>query len=360
VVFPAPPFCCAIVITLDIIALPHYLDAYEQKSTIYGFAMPPILTGFSQENVSRAAQIIGEEGLVAFPTETVYGLGANAISDMAVAKIFAAKGRPSFNPLIIHFASKEDIKKEVEWNDTAEKLSVFWPGPFTMVLKRKPGCRISKLASAGLDTVAVRIPANEVAQNLIKAAGVPLAAPSANRSGKISPTSAEHVKMSLEDNVNLILDGGLTKVGIESTVVDVSTGEAVLLRPGIITIEDISAKYEVRSAQNFSNPQSPIPNLKSPGMLESHYAPDIPMRLNATDVSSTEALISFGDNEPSGAKEVFNLSKSGDLVEAAANLFTALHNFNRSEFTAIAVAPIPDEGIGIAINDRLKRAALYS
>lgn len=301
---------------------------------------------------AEAAGILRAGGLVAFPTETVYGLGADATDDKAVAAIFAAKGRPRFNPLIVHFADAEAAAGEVAFDARARALAqAFWPGPLSLVLARAPGCRVSLLCSAGLATLAVRVPRHGVGQALLSAVGRPLAAPSANPSGALSPTTAAHVAESLGDKVPLILDGGPCPVGLESTVLDLSGAEPVLLRPGGVTAEALEPFIgRVRRADQDTD-------IKSPGMLIGHYAPDRPLRLDATDVGPDEALLAFGPAPLAGAARTVNLSPTGDPVEAAAGLFAALRALDRPEVAAIAVMPIPQAGLGAAINDRLRRAA---
>jgi len=305
----------------------------------------------STDDIEKAAGLLKSGELVAFPTETVYGLGGNALSDDAVARIYEAKGRPSFNPLIVHMSSLSEVDSYALLNDQAVALAnAFWPGPLTLVLKRNHDCRLSLLVSAGLDTVAVRIPAHPVAQSLLTAAKLPIAAPSANRSGRISPTQASHVQEELADKVAMILDGGSCVVGIESTVLDLSGDMPVILRPGSITKTQLSDVIgTLKAAEHHSD-------IRGPGMLESHYAPSKPLRLNATDIKSGEALLAFS-SPVKGAQCVENLSDSGDLREAAANLFRMLRKLDASRAQSIAVMPIPEEGLGIAINDRLKRAA---
>ncbi len=300
--------------------------------------------------IAEGARILKAGGLVAFPTETVYGLGGDATQGTAVARIFAAKGRPSFNPLIIHVAERDWVADLAETDGRFEALArAFWPGPITFVLRRGAGCPVSELASAGLDSIAVRLPDHPVAQALLRAAGRPLAAPSANVSGTISPTTADHVAASLGDRVDLILDGGPCRVGLESTVLDLSTYPARILRPGAITADQIARVIRWVSFAP-ADPAAP----KSPGQLASHYAPSLPLRLNAVSAAPGEALLGFGPE----AQATLNLSASGDLVEAAANLFAMMRALdNPARFSAIAVAPVPAAGIGIAINDRLKRAA---
>ena len=303
------------------------------------------------QGLDRAAACLRRGGLVAFPTETVYGLGANATNDKAVAGIFEAKGRPQFNPLIVHFPDLASLERHVEMTPLAHKLaSLFWPGPMTLVLKRKPRSKLSRLVSAGLDTVAVRLPAQGGARDLMRLTDRPIAAPSANASGRLSPTLAAHVLASLDGRIDLILDGGACGVGLESTVLDATGDIPILLRPGGLAAEVVEhalgIPHMTRSLEDENAP-------KSPGMLLSHYAPGLPVRLNADAAASGEAYLSFGERAGDA-----NLSPDGDLVEAAANLFRLLHDLDDpARFTGIAVAPIPDSGLGLAINDRLKRAA---
>jgi L-threonylcarbamoyladenylate synthase len=306
--------------------------------------------------IAEAARLIRAGALVAFPTETVYGLGGDATNERAVAAIFEAKGRPQFNPLISHVAAIEDAGRLVKWNDTADKLARrFWPGPLTFVLPRAPASPIALLATAGLDTAAIRAPSHPVAQALIRAAGRPIAAPSANRSGSLSPTRAEHVADSLGDNVKLILDGGPCNVGLESTVLDLTTTTPTLLRPGGATREAIEAVVGPIALSNaIPNGQSAR---RSPGQLASHYAPARPVRLDASHAEPSEGLLAFGPNPPPGARLTCNLSPTGDLAEAAANLFAMLRSLDQPEVSRIAVMPIPQTGLGLAINDRLRRAA---
>lgn len=301
--------------------------------------------------IAAAAAVIRAGGLAAFPTETVYGLGGDARDDRAVAAIYAAKARPRFNPLIAHVAGHEDASQYVEFSPLARKLAdAFWPGALTLVLPRKPSGTISLLACAGLDTVAVRAPAHPVAQALIRAAGAPIAAPSANRAGAVSPTIAAHVAAELDGRVEIILDGGPTPLGIESTVVGFEEGRAVLLRPGALARARIAAV-----AGSLTDPNDPT--LRAPGGLRSHYAPQTRLRLDAAEPLDGEALLAFGPRVPQGAVAVRNLSVAGDLAEAAANFFAMLRELDALRPRAIAVMPIPDEGLGEAINDRLRRAA---
>jgi len=309
-----------------------------------------LIQAASSASIAEGARILRGGGLVAFPTETVYGLGGDATDGKAVARIFAAKGRPSFNPLIVHVAAKDWVEALAETDRRFEKLAAaFWPGPLTLVLRRRADCPASELVSAGLESIAVRMPDHPVAQELLQAVGRPLAAPSANASGTVSPTLARHVADSLGAKVELILDGGPCRVGLESTVLDLTGHAATILRPGTITAEQIAA---VIGPVNISHDDPAAP--KSPGQLASHYAPALPLRLNATAAAPGEALLGFGTN--TGA--TLNLSPSGDLVEAAANLFAMLRALDDgAKFQAIAVMPIPAAGIGLAINDRLTRAA---
>jgi L-threonylcarbamoyladenylate synthase len=300
--------------------------------------------------IAAAAGMLRSGGLVAFPTETVYGLGADATNDRAVAAIFAAKGRPTFNPLIVHVGDLSDAQRLVSFTPTAQKLAeAFWPGALTLVLPRKPDAGISYLTSAGLDTLAVRMPSNPVARKLLAATKRPLAAPSANISGRVSATTAAHVAEELADVIELILDGGATRLGLESTVIGFDDGSPILLRPGAVTREEIEAV-----AGPLGTPRSDT--ISSPGQLASHYAPRAVLRLNARDVGTGEALLAFG-TPLTGAKAVRNLSPAGDLTEAAANLFAMLRELDASGASSIAVMPIPQRGLGEAINDRLARAA---
>ena len=305
--------------------------------------------------IARAAQVLRQGGLVAFPTETVYGLGADATQGKAVAAIFATKGRPQFNPLIVHVADIAAVERLAEMTSVAKKLAeAFWPGPLTLVLKRRADGGLSDLVSAGLDTVAIRVPGHTTAAALLKAAGVPVAAPSANRSGRVSPTRAEHVAADLGTDVDMVLDGGAATVGLESTILD-CTGETVtLLRPGAVAreeIEKVIGRQVARSAKGSA--EAPT----SPGQLASHYAPSVPVRLNADAARPGEALLAFGSQVPAHDGPAINLSEAGDLKEAAARLFESLRALDRPGVSAIAVMPIPETGLGEAINDRLARAA---
>ena len=307
----------------------------------------------SPADLATAAALLRDGALVAFPTETVYGLGGDATNDHAVAAIFAAKDRPHFNPLIVHVADIADARALADFDTRALALAArFWPGPLSLVLKRRSDCPVSLLASAGLDSLAVRAPAHDLARALIRAAGVPVAAPSANRSGRVSPTSAAHVAAELDGRIAAILDGGPCRIGIESTVLDLTQDVPRLLRPGGVPLEAIAALLGpiIEVEEGGAAPLSP-------GMLASHYAPSLALRLDARAVRPDEALLAFGPQALSGAAETISLSPSGDLVEAAANLFAALRALDRPEFGAIAVMPIPETALGRAINDRLRRAA---
>ncbi|MDE1901097.1 MAG: threonylcarbamoyl-AMP synthase [Alphaproteobacteria bacterium] len=318
----------------------------------------PIIQPPDDAAIERAAALLRDGRLVAFPTETVYGLGADATNGEAVAAIYAAKGRPSFNPLIIHVADMAALDDLVAWNDDARLLATsFWPGALTLVLPRRPAATISLLASAGLDTLAVRMPSHPVAQKLLRAAGVTVAAPSANASGKLSPTTPAHVAESLGDKVDMILAGGKCAIGVESTVVNMATGAPVILRPGGVTREQIE-KILGRKLDVFDAAAGEKDAPAAPGMLASHYAPHLPLRLNADSVADDEAFLAFGpDIFVKGGAARLNLSPQGDLYEAAANLFAMLRELDKPAYAGIAVAPIPDTGLGLAINDRLHRAA---
>jgi L-threonylcarbamoyladenylate synthase len=312
------------------------------------------------EAVGQAASLLRQGELVAFPTETVYGLGADARNARAVAAIFAAKGRPVFNPLISHFPDAAAAFAEVVADDRARQLAArFWPGPLTLVLPRRADSRIDALASAGLPTLAVRVPAHPLALALLREAGVPVAAPSANRSGQVSPTNAAHVLAGLRGRLAAVLDGGSCAVGVESTVLDLSTPVATLLRPGGLPREALEAEIGpvALSGAGAGAGDAARP---SPGMLLSHYAPGLPVRLDARSVTAEEALLAFGRPLP-GAGTVWQLSEAGDVVEAAARLFAGLRWLDTEGallgLRAIAAMPVPDTGLGLAINDRLRRAA---
>jgi L-threonylcarbamoyladenylate synthase len=310
-------------------------------------------------DLPRAAALLRAGALVAFPTETVYGLGADATNGQAVAAVFAAKGRPSFNPLICHYPDAEAAWRDVVPDARAERLAArFWPGPLSLVLPRRAGCRVDLLAGAGLDTLAVRVPAHPLALELLRAVGRPVAAPSANRTGQVSPTTAEHVLDGLSGRIAAVLDGGPCAVGLESTVLDLSGGGAALLRPGGVTAEAIEA--EIGPVGRALDPGAAPAHLRSPGMLLSHYAPELPVRLGATEAAPDEALLAFGPSVPK-APLVWNLSERRDLAEAAARLFSGLRWLDAEGrargLVRIAAMPVPERGLGVAINDRLRRAA---
>lgn len=297
--------------------------------------------------IKAAAEVLAAGDLVAMPTETVYGLAGDARNGRAVARIFAAKGRPSFNPLIVHVADTATAQRYGCWSDTAQTLAeAFWPGPLTLVLPLRDGAGLSELVTAGQDSVALRSPAHPVARALLTAAGGPLAAPSANPSGRISPTRPSHVMDGLGGAIAAVLDGGACKVGVESTILGL-TGTPTLLRPGGLPTEAIEAALGAPLA-----PREDGGAITAPGQLGSHYAPAAALRLNARAARPGEVLLGFGLTP--GA--MLNLSPEGDLTEAAANLFAHLHALDRRA-RAIAVAPVPEEGLGRAINDRLRRAA---
>lgn len=307
--------------------------------------------------LARAADILRRGGLVAFPTETVYGLGADATDPQAVARIYAAKERPSFNPLIAHLDSLESAQRQGVFDKTARQLAeAFWPGPLTLVVPVAPTCTVSHLARAGLDSVGLRVPAHPLAHALLQATGRPVAAPSANRSGRVSPTDAEHVLGDLDGRIDAVLDGGASQVGVESTIVACLGDAPRLLRPGGVPREAIEALIGTRLEDGPEGGRSPL----APGMLASHYAPRARVRLNATHVEAGEAVLLFGPAAPQGAEAArmtLNLSENGDLVEAAAHLFSYLRQLDASGAATIAVSPIPEAGLGEAINDRLRRAA---
>jgi L-threonylcarbamoyladenylate synthase len=303
--------------------------------------------------IEDAARLLRANELVAFPTETVYGLGGDATNEAAVARIFQAKGRPHFNPLIVHVPGLAEAEPLARFDARASAAAHrFWPGPLSLVLPRRPESGLSRLASAGLDTVALRAPTHPVAQDLLRAAGRPIAAPSANRSGRVSPTTAEHVAAEFGDGIAMILDAGPCAVGVESTVLDLSGAVPALLRPGGVPLEALREVFG-----HIDTPETADAAPHSPGRLPSHYAPRLPLRLKATQARPGEALLAFGPDAPSGFAEVLFLSRSGDLAEAAANLFALLRRLDRPEFAGIAVMPIPEAGLGRAINDRLNRAA---
>lgn len=308
--------------------------------------------GTDVDGIAAAAEMLRTGGLVAFPTETVYGLGADATDGRAVAGIYAAKGRPSFNPLIAHVATVEAALALGQFGAEAEALArAFWPGPLTLVVPMAAGAGISDLTRAGLDTIGLRVPSHPVAQALLTAAGRPIAAPSANRSGHVSPTTADHVLDDLAGRIDAVVDGGPTEVGVESTIVACLGGAPVLLRPGGVPREAI--EKIIGRPLAASTGEATI----APGMLASHYAPEAGLRLDVTQPAPGEALLAFGRDVPVADGPVLNLSPSGDLAEAAANLFGHLRTLDAAAVCGIAVMPIPGEALGEAIRDRLARAA---
>jgi L-threonylcarbamoyladenylate synthase len=301
----------------------------------------------------QAAECLSHGGLVAFPTETVYGLGADATDGQAVARLYQAKGRPAFNPLIAHVPDLESARQLAVFNADAEALAAaFWPGPLTLVLPRKPDCPVSELATAGLNTIAIRVPNHALAREILRAFGKPVVAPSANVSGHVSPTTAAHVLEDLDGKIDLIVDGGPAPVGIESTIV-ACLDQPMILRPGGLSREAIATTLRRDLAQPVdSTDETPL----APGMLESHYAPRTKLRLNATRAEPGDVQLAFGTPLP-GAKATLNLSERGDIAEAAANLFGHLRRLDAMRAPSICVMRIPSAGLGEAINDRLRRAA---
>jgi L-threonylcarbamoyladenylate synthase len=319
----------------------------------------------SESDLRHAASILRAGGIVAMPTETVYGLAADAADPRAVAKIYAAKGRPVFNPLIAHAASTADALQLGEFDATARALAdAFWPGPLTLVVPASPHTSVCELARAGLSTVAIRVPSHQAARDLIRLAGVPLAAPSANRSGHVSPTSAEHVLADLDGRIDAVIEADPSNLGVESTIIACLDGQVRLLRPGALPREALARIVPQLSLPDQSA-TSAMPSAVrpvSPGLLESHYAPSLPVRLHASAPAAGEAFLAFGPvpRAPSEAAKIFQLSERRDLLEAAANLYAGLRRLDQSGADAIAVAVIPPEGLGEAINDRLRRAATRS
>jgi len=320
----------------------------------------PVLSA-DPDAIATAIRCLAAGGLVAFPTETVYGLGTDATNGDAVARLYLAKGRPSFNPLIAHIADLAAARRLGQFDAAAARLaSAFWPGPLTLVVPRLPGCGVAELATAGLETIALRVPDHPVAQAVLVAFGRPVVAPSANRSGHVSPTTAAHVLADLGGRIDLIIDGGPTPIGVESAIVACVGGTPQLLRPGGVAREEI----ERTLGHAVARTQAPIPSGDeaplAPGLLASHYAPHSALRLGVKRVRPGEALLAFGSALPEGAgtaAAVLNLSEDGNLIEAAANLFAYLRALDACDAKTIAVMPVPDEGLGAAINDRLKRAA---
>ena len=314
-----------------------------------------------EAGIARAAALLLGGQLVAFGTETVYGLGADATNNTAVASIFDAKGRPHFNPLICHYPDADAAFAHVEAPGAARRLAErFWPGPLTLVLPRRITCPVALLAGAGLETLAVRVPAHPAALRLLRAVGRPVAAPSANRSGEVSPTTAAHVLAGLDGRIAAVLDSGPCPVGVESTVLDLAAGRPFLLRPGGVGLDALQAAIgpvgRGITPQAAEGPRT----LRSPGLLVSHYAPRLPVRMDAAGAGADEALLAFGPAPP-GAGAVFQLSAAADPVEAAARLFAGLRWLDaegaRLGLRGIAAMPVPADGLGLAINDRLQRAA---
>jgi L-threonylcarbamoyladenylate synthase len=316
-------------------------------------ALPTRCRVVDAEAIAEAAAILRAGGLVAFPTETVYGLGADATSDEAVAKLYAAKGRPSFNPLIAHVADVSAAKRQGVFTKDAEALALaFWPGPLTLVLPVAPDVTVCALARSGLDSIALRVPAHKVARALLAAVGLPLAAPSANISGHVSPVTASHVMDDLSGRIDLVLDGSPSSVGVESTIISFLDKTPRLLRPGGIAREAIETVLARTLADAEAESDAPI----APGQLVSHYAPRAKLRLDALSLLPGEAGLDFGGRF-TASERVLDLSPNGDLVEAAAHLFSHLRRLDSMGCATIAVAPIDNKGLGEAINDRLRRAA---
>jgi L-threonylcarbamoyladenylate synthase len=320
----------------------------------------PILTA-GEAAVASAARCLADGGLVGFPTETVYGLGADATNPMAIARLYQAKGRPAFNPLIAHVGDLQAAQKIAHFDATALVLAeAFWPGPLTLVLPKTKDCAVADLATAGLDTVAIRIPSHPLARQILRAFGGPVVAPSANLSGHVSPTTAAHVQSDLAGRIDLIVDGGPVAVGVESTIIG-CFDPPMLLRPGGLPRGEIERVLGRTLVQPPEYPDGDNSQPLAPGMLASHYAPRTPVRLNADRVEPGEALLAFGPHPVPGmdtATTMMNLSSSGDLAEAAAHLFGYLRALDAKGARAIAVMPVPDHELGEAINDRLRRAAV--
>jgi L-threonylcarbamoyladenylate synthase len=323
----------------------------------------PLVTRVSRADaaaVGDTVRCLKAGGLVAFPTETVYGLGADATDGKAIARLYEAKGRPAFNPLIAHVADLPAARALARFDAQAEKLAeAFWPGPLTLVLPKTAGCPVAELATAGLDSIAVRVPHHPVAQKILAAFKRPIVAPSANRSGHVSPTTAAHVLADLRGRIDLIVDGGATPVGVESTIV-ACLGEPMLLRPGGLPRDDIEQVLGRPVAEPPAGIAATDDAPLAPGMLASHYAPRTLLRRDARHVAPGEALLAFGPKPAAGSEDaaiVLNLSERGDLIEAAANLFSHLRALDAAGAKSIAVMPIPHDGLGDAINDRLARAA---
>ena len=310
--------------------------------------------------VAAAASCLGAGGLVAFPTETVYGLGTDATDGQAVARLYEAKGRPTFNPLISHVVDIVAARALAHFDADAARLAkAFWPGPLTLVLPKADRCAVAELATAGLDSIAVRVPQHPIAREILTGFGKPVVAPSANRSGHVSATTAAHVLADLGGRIDLVVDGGAAPLGVESTIV-ACLAEPVLLRPGGLAREAIERALGRPLAHGPAGSDGADDAPLAPGMQASHYAPRTPLRLDASDVVTGEALLAFGPRPAAGSQHavrVLNLSPRGDLIEAAANLFAHLRALDAADAQAIAVMPVPHEGLGEAINDRLRRGA---
>ena len=319
----------------------------------------PVLAA-NEKAVASAANCLRNGGLVAFPTETVYGLGANANNANAIARLYQAKGRPSFNPLIAHVSDRAAAERIARFDAQAVKLAnAFWPGPLTLVLPKAEGCAVADLATAGLDTIAVRVPAHPVAREILNAFGGAVVAPSANLSGHVSPTTAAHVRNDLAGRIDLIVDGGAVDIGLESTIVG-CFDEPMLLRPGGLPREAVERVLGRALTPPPDEPDRDTAQPLAPGMLASHYAPRTPVRLDVSHLEAGEVLLGFGPDVIAGtaASSVMNLSARGDLNEAAANLFGYLRALDAKGARMIAVMPVPHHGLGEAINDRLRRAAV--
>ena len=319
-----------------------------------------LLPAAGKATTEAAARCLRDGGLVAFPTETVYGLGADAGNAAAIARLYQAKGRPSFNPLIAHVGDLAAARRVADFDAPAMLLAqTFWPGPLTLVLPKAPGCPVADLATAGLDTIAVRVPAHPIARDILRSFGGPVVAPSANLSGHVSPTTAEHVRSDLAGLIDLIVDGGPVEVGVESTIVGCFEAP-MLLRPGGLPREEIERVLGRALLQPPPEAEADSGQPLAPGMLASHYAPRAKVRLDADRLEAGEVLLAFGPAGISGtdASTTMNLSERGDLAEAAANLFGYLRALDAKGARAIAVMPVPHRGLGEAINDRLRRAAV--
>ena len=332
----------------------------RKQTTVNAGLKTPILPA-GEAAAAAAARFLRQGGLVAFPTETVYGLGADATNSAAIARLYQAKGRPAFNPLIAHVADLHAARQIARFDGPALALAeAFWPGPLTLVLPRTEACAVAELATAGLDTLAIRIPAHPVARDILRLFGRPVAAPSANLSGHVSPTTAAHVASDLSGRIDLIVDGGPVAVGVESTIVG-CFDQPMLLRPGGLPRAEIERVLGRPLRQPPDDAGSGSGQPLAPGMLASHYAPRARVRLQANRIEPGEALLAFGRGAISGidaASAVMNLSERSDLAEAAANLFGYLRALDARGARTIAVMPIPDHGLGEAINDRLRRAAV--